>query len=72
LSFTITLEGRTKDIVVAQSSGNADLDNAAIAAVRCFRYKPATKDGKPIESQRYAKVNWKLTESTSWLDRLFR
>ena len=71
LSFRVGIDGRTNDVGVAESSGSRDLDAAAVAAVRCWRYEPATKDGTPVEVQWQAKVSWKLP-SESWLDRLFR
>jgi TonB family protein len=70
LTFRIAVDGTTKDVVVEHSSGNADLDYAAVAGAQCWRYKPAMKDGKPVEVTWHAVVRWRLTGG-SWLDRLF-
>jgi protein TonB len=49
VSFHIAVDGTVKEPQVAQSSGNADLDAASLVCVRTFTYRPAIKDGKPIE-----------------------
>ena len=48
VAYTIGEDGTTTDLSVKKSSGFADLDNAALQAVRTWRYKPATQDGKPV------------------------
>ncbi len=60
LSFTITDEGRVEDIAVAKSSGNANLDNAAVLCARPWRYLPALEAGKPVAVPWKAKVVWKI------------
>jgi protein TonB len=62
LSFLVTSHGQVRDIAVAQSSGNGDLDAAAVACAKRWRYKPATKDGNPIEAPWVAKVVWALPD----------
>jgi protein TonB len=62
LSFRITSQGTTADVAVSKSSGNADLDAAAIQCVSGWHYLPATKDGKPIDYPWQANVQWKLTD----------
>lgn len=60
LAFRIGIDGRLTDIRVAQSSGHQELDDAAVAGARCWRYKPAMKDGKPVEVPWQASVKWTL------------
>ena len=49
LEFTVTTDGGVKDIKVAKSSGNKDLDDAALSCASHWRYKPAKKDSVPTE-----------------------
>lgn len=61
LSITISTDGSVQNVSVAQSSGNADLDQAAVEWVKDhWRYKPATRDGQPVVSQSEAKVVFNL------------
>lgn len=41
LTFTVGTSGRVTSVRVAKSSGHATLDNAALAAIRRWRFKPA-------------------------------
>ena len=43
-------EGRTKAIEVNTSSGHEMLDQAAIAAIRKWRFVPARASGHPVET----------------------
>jgi protein TonB len=71
LAYRIGIDGRTHDVTIALSSGSPDLDQAAMEGAKCWRYKPAIKDGHPVEVDWTAKVNWKLTQPKSFLDQLF-
>jgi len=48
MSFTVTKEGRTKDIVVVDAQPKGIWDKNAIRAVSNWRYQPALKDGKRV------------------------
>lgn len=48
LDVHILPDGRVGDIKLNKSSGYARLDNAALAAVRNWRYVPAKRGGEPI------------------------
>jgi TonB family protein len=48
LSTVITEEGRVDKVEVAKSSGNANLDQSAVDAVRKWTFHPATENGKPV------------------------
>jgi TonB family protein len=53
---TITVDGRVKNPHVV--SGNSMLQKAAVDAVLQWRYKPATLNGKPVESPVEIKLNF--------------
>ena len=50
LGFTIGTDGTVKAPEVLDSSGFADLDWQALECARNFHYRPATLNGKPVES----------------------
>jgi len=58
LGFKIEPDGSVKDPAVVNSSGNADLDWAAVTRVSGWRCKPAIQDGTPTEVPWQAKVQW--------------
>ena len=41
-------DGLIHDPTLIQSSGNADADNKALAAISRWKFKPATQDGVPV------------------------
>lgn len=65
LEFTVATDGSTKDVKIRSSSGNADLDAASLACVATWRYRPATRDGAPIEAPWQAKVMWAIPTDAS-------
>jgi protein TonB len=58
LTFTID-KGEVSDVSVTHSSGNDDLDWAAIHCIKTWRFEQATVDGKPITVPGHAKIAWK-------------
>lgn len=48
---TIGTDGSLLDASIAESSGNANLDAAALAAARASLYTAPMQDGKPVEEQ---------------------
>lgn len=59
LRFTITADGFVSGPVIEQSSGNGDLDAAALQCVLAWRYKPATnKDGQPVAAPWAVNIVW--------------
>ncbi|MDY0005146.1 MAG: TonB family protein, partial [Polyangia bacterium] len=51
LAVTVGEDGSVSAVELARTSGHKDLDEAAMAAVRQFRYKPAQVDGKPVSAK---------------------
>jgi TonB family protein len=60
LSVTISADGTPMDVKIARSSQVQDLDVAAIAAVRNWRFTPATRDGIAVETTVNLPVNFSL------------
>lgn len=54
--ISINTKGRSTSTKVQRSSGNAQLDRAAIAAVKRWRFKPALKNGLPVTSNTAVKI----------------
>lgn len=61
LAFTITDKGTVADPKVDVSSGYPELDAAALACVKDWRYRPAMQNGQPISVPWMAVVNWSLS-----------
>jgi protein TonB len=51
LTLFISAEGRLDRIEVTKSSGHRLLDEAAVAAERKSRFRPATVEGRPVPCQ---------------------
>lgn len=62
MAFTITAQGRVIGPSIRTSSGNADLDAAALDCVSSWTYKPAAKNGVAVETPWTAAVQWKLND----------
>lgn len=61
LRVVITVEGRVKEIGVAKSSGFDSLDDAALAAVKRWRFVPGMQAGKPVEAIGFVPIPFRLT-----------
>ena len=55
--LTIDTEGLVRNIEIAESSGNGQLEAIARSLARHLRYRPARRDGEPIE----ARISWGVT-----------
>ena len=62
VDFHIAVDGSAKDVILSQSSGNAALDQAAEDCVATWRYKPAMRNGLPVEIPWNATVVWSLPQ----------
>jgi len=61
LDVTVSPEGTPLDVAVAQSSGVATLDAAAVSAVIRWRFAPARRDGDAVEARIRIPVRFRLT-----------
>jgi periplasmic protein TonB len=59
LQLIIETDGKTHDLRVVQSVDEA-FDNAAMEAVRRWRFKPATCGGEPIATQISVEINFRM------------
>jgi TonB family protein len=56
----IDREGKVESARAAEGSGSPLLDDAALAAVRAWKYRPATLGGKPVPSVRRVRFVFRL------------
>jgi TonB family protein len=59
ISLIVDSHGNPQSPRVVQSLGMG-LDEKALAAVKLYRFKPATKDGKPVNARIWVAVNFRL------------
>jgi protein TonB len=60
LRFKVDAQGQVLDGEVADSSGSARLDSAALLALRKCRFRPATVDGAAVAAKASVRFQWKL------------
>ncbi len=58
LMLTVGVDGAPSQVRTEASSGRKGLDAAAVAAVRTWRFEPATSRGKPVSAQIRVPVNF--------------
>ena len=61
LALTLGVDGRVASISIARSSGHERLDDAALSAVRKWRWQPLVKDGKPVMVKGQVEIPFVLT-----------
>jgi protein TonB len=54
--------GRPQEVTVGQSSGESALDEAAIEAVRQWRFEPARRNGVPVRAWAVVPIEFKLID----------
>ncbi len=59
LSLVVNPDGLPSDIKVSRTL-SPEFDNAAMDAVKKWRFSPETRDGKPVAMQIKVKVNFRL------------
>ncbi|EIT69497.1 energy transducer TonB [Hydrocarboniphaga effusa] len=64
LTISVAIDGRVENVSVKQTSGNAQLDAAAVEAMKQCRFSPATKNGAPVASQNALRYTFRIDEST--------
>jgi protein TonB len=62
VTVTVAADGRITNAAIQQSSGFPRLDEACLKGVKDQRMKPATEDGKPVETTAALPIVWKLTK----------
>jgi protein TonB len=60
LALVIGADGGVSDVVVEESSGYADLDRSAAAAVRLWRFAPALSGGKAVAVRATQRIRFSL------------
>ena len=58
IAFVISEDGHVQDARIAQSSGYAALDEAALTCSERWRYKPAVTNGHPVAAPWKVRVLW--------------
>ena len=57
--ITVAADGRVTRVAVEKSSGHALLDDAALAGIRDWRFRPGTRGGKPVEMNLLHRVTFR-------------
>ena len=60
LAFEIGVDGKVVDSKVKQSSGHPELDQAAREGISLCRFRPATRNGKPVKQWMDMQYVWTL------------
>ncbi len=60
IAFLIGVDGLVKEAKVVKSSGHDILDTAAMDALSLCQFKPARKDGEPVEAWQPVQYVWTL------------
>jgi protein TonB len=62
VSVEVGTDGRASDVSINRSSGFAQLDQAAVRAVRRWIFEPARAGGLPVPSRVEVPVRFSLSE----------
>jgi protein TonB len=62
VTMTVAADGRITNEAIQQTSGFPRLDEACLKGVHGQHMKPATEDGKPVETTVSLPIVWKLTK----------
>jgi len=60
--FTVNEKGEVSEAEVRNSSPEEVFDDAALKAVRAWRFEPATKDGKPVSTRTMIRLKFDPTQ----------
>jgi TonB family protein len=60
LDFTVAESGEVKDVAVHGASAPGRFDQAAIAALSQWRYRPVMRDGKPVPQRARIRIRFNL------------
>ncbi len=59
LEFMVNKKGRAYDVIVTKST-ERDFEKSAIAAVKRYRYEPATLNGEPVDSRKSVNIRFSM------------
>jgi protein TonB len=62
LRVYVTPSGDPDQIEVQKGSGSRNLDQAALRAVRTWKFRPGTKDGQPVGGWVIVPIQFRLTD----------
>jgi TonB family protein len=62
MQFTVGANGKLVGSAVVKSSGFRELDQAALQSLIHCRFKPAYRDGKPVQAAFFMEYRWQLQE----------
>jgi TonB family protein len=62
VEFTISTDGSTRDIEVVEAEPRNTFDREAERAVRGWRFEPALRDGRPVETRLQHTIDFTLTD----------
>lgn len=63
LLFRVGADGHVSKVIVAASSGYDILDRNSIACAKTWQFRPALRDGQPIEAPVSATIQWAINTS---------
>jgi len=55
-------DGRPQEVTIGKSSGESALDEAAMDAVRTWRFEPARRNGVPVRAWAIIPIEFKLID----------
>ena len=62
MQFTVGANGKLVGSAVVKSSGYRELDQAALQALIHCRFKPAYREGKPVQAGFFLEYRWQLAD----------
>jgi TonB family protein len=62
MQFTVGANGKLVGSAVVKSSGFRELDQSALQALIHCRFKPAYREGKPVQAAFFMEYRWQLQE----------
>lgn len=63
MEFTVTKDGSVRDVEVTASEPERIFDNAAMAAMRRYRYEPVLRDGAAVEQRARLRMRFTATDT---------
>lgn len=62
LRVYVTPDGNPEQVEMQRSSGSRNLDSAAMRAVRQWKFRPGTKDGRPVGGWVIVPIQFRLSD----------